>query len=393
MHWIAMLCALQVATVKSAQDAPPSDEPAATQAADNDETSAVAPVLAESPESWPRSKADAWSEWTIESAPEGVLLERMRAAAFAYRRGDLPESLTELFALLTEQPDYPPALYQAGAIYFRLRRYGDAAYAFERYLAVAPQRVEDTRALGHALYTLGRYDEAQAHYQLVIAAGGEHPEALRGLALSEWRLGRPDEALVDLDRLLELDPQHEEAQLWRARILYDEDRLDDALTAAEAARERDAFEPQVWFLLSQLYFEVGREEDAEAARERYMQLDLVEQETRVIESQLLYAPRQPGLRARLIELRSGTGDLPAVREALAEWMQFDPRDITLRIYAIDVLVQMGDRTGADFAAASLKAVAADDMDAWKKLATYYATTRQRTEQVEAERRLAELRAR
>lgn len=361
-------------------------------APDRAEVSTPAPVLEESPDSWPRSQPDAWADWTPDIAPEGELLALMRTAAIHYHRGDLPESLSALYTLLETEADYPPALYQAGAIYFRLRRYGDAAYAFERYLEAAPAQVGDTRALGHALYTLGRYEEADAHYRRVIEAGGEHPEALRGLALTEWRLGRPDAALAGLDRLLELDPLHDEAQLWRARILHDEDRSEEALAAAEAARERDPHEPQVWFLLSRLYFEAGRDEEAEAARARFMQLDLVEQETRVIESQLLYAPRQPRLRARLIELRASTRDLAAVREAFAEWMQFDPSGVPVRMHAIDVLVALDDREGADLAAASLKAVAGDELEAWVKLARYYATTRQRSLQVEAERRAAELRS-
>lgn len=377
------------ALLAPAQDAAPATE---SQPGSEEEVTAVAPVLDESPESWPHSKPDAWSGWTPELAPEGELLDLMRRAAIHYHRGDLPESLAALYALLESEPDYPPALYQAGAIYFRLRRYGDAAYAFERYLAVAPQQVGDTRALGHALYTLGRYEEAEAHYRRVIEAGGEHPEALRGLALSEWRLGRPEAALAGLDRLLEIDPNHDEAQLWRARILHDEERSEEALAAAEAARERDPFEPQAWFLLSRLYFEAGRDEEAEAARARFLQLDLVEQETRVIESQLLYAPRQPRLRARLVELRASTGDLHAVREAFADWMQFEPQGVPVRMHAIDVLVSLEDREGADLAAASLKAIAGDDAEAWAKLARYYATTRQRSLQVEAERRLGELRS-
>jgi tetratricopeptide (TPR) repeat protein len=378
------------ALLAPAQDASGATAESVAQAAEED--TATSSVLDLSPDAWPHAEAGTWDAWDPDVAPEGDLFAGMQEAAIHYHRGDLPASLAALYELLEARPDYPPALYQAGAIYFRLRRYGDAAYAFERYLAVAPSRVADTRALGHALYTLGRYEAAEAHYRRVLEAGGEHPEALRGLALAEWRLGRPDAALAGLARLLELDPQHDEAQLWRARILFDEERTAEALEAAEAARERDPYEPQAWFMLSQLYFEAGREEAAHEARERFLQLDLVEQETRVIESQLLYAPHQPGLRARLIELRAGIGDLPAVREAFAEWMQIDPRGTLVRMHAIDVLVVLDDREGADFAAASLKAIAEDDVDAWAKLARYYATTRQRNLQVEAERRLAELRA-
>jgi len=388
---IAPLRSTPNAPLQSAESASVQD---AASAEDAEEVSSdPAPVLDESPDAWPRAEAGTWDAWTPDIAPEGEAFTGMRTAAIQYYRGDLPAALTSLYDLLEAQPDYPPALYQAGAIYFRLRRYGDAAYAFERYLAVAPARVADTRALGHALYTLGRYEDAERHYVSVIEAGGEHPEALRGLALAQWRLGRPDEALELLAKLLELDPEHDEAELWRARILYDEERSEEALVAAEAARERDPHEPQAWFLLSQLFFEAGRDEEAEAARARFQQLDLVEQETRVIESQLLYAPRQPQLRARLIELRAGTGDLRAVREAFAEWMQFDTRGTAVRMHAIDVLVSLDDREGADLAAASLHAVAEDDLDAWTRLARYYATTRQRSKQVEAERRLAELRAR
>ena len=115
-----------------------------------------APVLDRSPAEWAHADEDRWADWEPAQSepPRESARGALSRALEAVERRDLTAALEGWFALLEAEPDYPPALYQAGVVYFRLRRYSDAATAFERYLQVAPERVGDTRALARRFHNL-----------------------------------------------------------------------------------------------------------------------------------------------------------------------------------------------------------------------------------------------
>lgn len=351
------------------------------------------PILSRSPSEWPRTGAERWKGWAPGAEPPAEVREPVAAVGRAYAAGDLPGALEAIFRLFEIEPDYPPALHQAGVVYFKLRRYSDSIQAFERYLAVAPERVADTRALGHGYYTLGQYERAKAHYERVLACEPESVETLRGYALAHMRLGDAKRALELLAKVVELDPTHANAHAWTAQILFDEERVEEAAEAVARARELDPYEARGWFLTSQILFDLGRDEEAEAARARFELLNRVAQEARGHEARLLYEPRQPELLARLTELHRTTGNLPEVRRALLRWLMLAPDDVPLRIHVLDVLTEMGDRRGAAAAAEALEVVGAEDVDAWRRLVLHYAQTRERMRQVRAEEQVARLRAR
>lgn len=349
-------------------------------------------VLERTPSEWPRAEEDTWSDWTPEAPPPEEALPHLREAARAYGRRDMPRALAALFEVLEAFPDYPPALHQAGVIYFRLRRYGDARLAFERYLEVQPERVGDTRALGHCYYTLGDYERARAHYARVLALEPESVEAQRGRGLAEMRLGDEGAALATLRRVLELDPSHANAQTWIAQILFDTERVEEALVAARAARDLDPFDPRPWFLLSQIHYDLGQDEEGDAAHERFSELNLIAQEIRAAEARLLYDPDQPAVYNTLVSLNLRAGDEQRAEHWMVRWVQSDPRDVRLRIRALDLALELGNMEGAAACAVGLEQLAGESLEAWQRLATYYATTRQRLEQINAEEQVSRLRA-
>ena len=345
------------------------------------------------PGALPRAEAGSWEGWVPDRPPSELARERFIAASVANARGEVLLSLEHLFAVLRAEPDYPAALYQAGVAYFRLQRYGDAATLLERYVEVVPARVGDTRALAHCYYTLGRYAEARAHYERVLVAREvEDVEALFGLALCHLRLFETERGLELLRRVLELDPRHAEAAVWVVQVLHEQGELEPALAASERALELAAYLPRPWFLRARILFELGRDDEAEAAHERFVVLDRVDQEVRRIEGKVDLDPRRSELHTRLVELHRLTGNRGALRAVFERWLILQPTDAALRVHALDVFEAEGDLAAARAAAAELARVApsSEDPAVWRRLARWYARTRERVKQIEAEDRAREL---
>ena len=346
-----------------------------------------APVLKRSPKEWPRAEQDAWLSWdpTRSDPPREAARGPLRRALEATERRDFVAALGAWFALLEAEPGYPPALYQAGVVYFRLRRYSDAALAFERYLAAAPHRVVDTRALGHCHYSLGRYAEAALHYERVLAAG-ETPGVLFGLGLARLRLGEEALALERLERVVELDPAHAEAHTWLGQLHFDVGRTEEARAALERAQALDPFAARPWFVLARVLVELGEEGAGERAHERFMSLERVAQEARTLEGRLLYDAHQPMIYERLVQLHVEIGDIVGVRGALERWTALEPEGVRPRAVALTAWGTLGRPEDARSAAAGLALVAGDSAEAWAVLARHYREPRERVLQVQAEER-------
>lgn len=315
-------------------------------------------------------------------APEKVP-SGMREAVARIRARDFPHALASLYRVLDAQPEYPPALYEMGIVYFRLQRYGDGATVLERYVAAAPDRIGRTRALGHCYYSLGEYARAKAHYERVLAAEPGETEAWRGLALSEMHLGDAKAALEHLERVLELDPRHADAWAWKAELLFQAERGEEALAAAERSRDLDRWQPRAWFLLGRILLDAGKEKEGLAAQERYRELSAASEQVRSIENHLEYSPHDMPFLLRLVEVHRSTGNVPAARAALARLVAERPGDVDLRIFALDVLEGLGDAEGARTAAAAMKQRCADEWRAWERLERYYARSGDRLEQARA----------
>jgi tetratricopeptide (TPR) repeat protein len=345
---------------------------------------ALAAVLRRDPKTLRKSEPGRWKAFGGDpDEPEGAVPAGMPEAIHAIRDRDLPRALGRLYEVLDGEPEYPPALYEMGVVYFRLQRYGDAAAVLERLLAAAPALVGRTRVLGHCYYSLGDYARAKEHYERVLAASPREVEALRGLALSELHLGAPEKALALLDQLLEIDPRHAEAWAWKAQVLLDLDRPDAALPAAARARELDPWQPRPWFLSGRILLDLGREEEGLAAQSRYRELSTAAQEVHSIETRLEYAPHDVVLLRRLVEIHESTGNVPSARQTLARLALERPTDVELRILAVDVLERMRDSEGARTAAEALAKRCAEDWKAWARLERYYARTGQLQERLQA----------
>ena len=350
-------------------------------------------VLEFDPSGLPKCEAGAWSEWTPHSRPPAELEATVQAMSKAYRSGELPVALAKIFDGLRLTPEYPPLLHQGGVIYFKLHRYGNARELFERFLRVAPNRIGQTRALGHCYYTLGDYSRAREHYSAVLKVSPQMVEARRGYALSLLRDGEVDAALKELLRVVELQPDHADAWSWIAQVHFDEDQMEPARSALSKSLELDSFAPRSWFLKSQIEWEAGNDEAGDQAHEQFRRLDRVSQQARALEARLALNPHQVIVLRKLIALHRSVENRPAVREASARLLREEPKNLATRIEVLDLLIEMEDRAAAQTCALSLEEIAGESAQAWKRLEQYWNAVGNRRKRTEAAERYLRLRYR
>ena len=118
-----------------------------------------------------------------------------------------------------------------GIMLARAHRFGEAAIAYGRGIALSPDRAEIHNNLGTALRRAGRGTEAVAAYAQAHALKSDHPTIHLNYATSLADVGRLDEALQNLDRLIARQPDYVDAQYNRALVLMGLGRLMDGWTA------------------------------------------------------------------------------------------------------------------------------------------------------------------
>lgn len=341
----------------------------------------------------PRAESGRWAGFVaaveagdVASFVGDDVIARHQRAEVLYARRDYRAALHELYGVLEQAPDFPPALLVLGTAQFRLRRYGDAAAAFERFVEAAPEQVFRTQALAHCYYSLGDYERARVHYERVLAGGSRSLEAVRGLALAHWRLGDQERALALLDEVLAAEPDHVEALQWKAQLLYESEDFAAALHLAERAGVLAPHDPRALFLQSRCLFELERDDEAERVRLRWRELDALTQEVRRLEGRLPFERQPYGLAIELAQLCRRTKDRETARDALAVAERTRPDDVALEafhLFALDLLFDIGDVEGAALAAVALERNCPNSVAGWKRLELYYAQVRDRRRQIEA----------
>ena len=371
--------------------------------ANRTDAGAKANPLARDPRELPRATPERWAGFleeanlraNLEALPDPVR-RALLAAESAYRAGDYPRAVQGCVLVLERAHDLPPAWILLATTYFRLRRYGDAAHAFERFLAVAPEHAWRTQGLGHCYYSLGRYGRAIEHYERVLVLLPDSVEAVRGLALANLRGGNEALALELLDRALALEPDHASAHAWKASVLYDLERSEEALVHAERARELEPWNPTPRYLCIQALYDLDRAEQARALEPRWRELDAAAQDIRRLEGRLRDAPRNLAFHDELFELYLKVDDDASLRAALERLLRLRPEGLSpvlIHGRAIGLLLRAKDSDAAAAWAQGLERTHSEDPDAWRVLLEYSRSIGDARGVRRAESRLQELSSR
>ena len=365
--------------------------PAQVEAPAQANATAQAPVELGDPAALPSAKQGRWQDWSPRVEPAPDLRAQLAEIGRVYREAQYPKSVQLCWDVLEREPDFPPALYQLGVTYFRLRRYRDSALVLERFLKHAPSELAATQALGHCYYSLGDYARAKEHYQAILSANAEASiEVVRGLALAHVRLGDLGVGLELLDRVLRTKPDYADVHAWRAQVLYDLERSEEALQAAQKACELEPFEPRGHFLVAQALRELGRVPEAARAEERFLELNEVSQKVRTLEGRLLFQPAQRDLLLRLVSLHKSAGNVDAVQDVIKRLLRLDPRSLELHTFALDTLAQMSAVEPAKALALVIERDFSGETKAWGTLRDFYGSIGDVVRQIQAGERYLRL---
>jgi tetratricopeptide (TPR) repeat protein len=148
------------------------------------------------------------------------------------------------------------------------RRYENAIAAYDKALAIKPDRSQAWNNRGVALYQIGRNEEAIAAYDRALAIKPDDHEVWsnRGVALGQ--IGRTEEAIASYDKALAIKPDKHEAWYNRGNALGQIGRTEEAIAAYDRALAIKPDKHEAWYNRGNALGQIGRTEEAIAAYDR-----------------------------------------------------------------------------------------------------------------------------
>lgn len=192
---------------------------------------------------------------------------RINLAAARLALGRPAEALTELEAVLADEPQHLDAWCHRAAALAELGRDADAVACADRVLAQDSHHRAAWYRRAVALERLRRFDEARPAFERLLALQPEHAEAWFRLGQILQRQGRLEAALDCLDKVVALLPAHAAAWSQRGSLFEALGRRTEATAAFERAIALGADAELHRFFIAALD---GRD-DAPAAPRAYVQ--------------------------------------------------------------------------------------------------------------------------
>lgn len=172
-------------------------------------------------------------------------LELPTAYAEAPNHPELEELVSVLDGILSEHPEYPPAILEKGRLLLVL---GDAPLALSsltRSVALDPNDAESRSALGIAYLATGQPELALEQLERSAKLAPNEPERLTNLGTAYMLRGRLSEAIATYERALALQPDDARTHGDLGAAHLADDRADKALPhllrATTLAPERATF--------------------------------------------------------------------------------------------------------------------------------------------------------
>ncbi|MEQ9640465.1 MAG: tetratricopeptide repeat protein [Alphaproteobacteria bacterium] len=153
------------------------------------------------------------------------------------KRGDAAaESAEAALRRATElMPANPLAWRELAALFGDMRRFQEAAAAFDTALTLDPNDSVAAYHAGHMYMRWRKPAEAVGYYEIAAASQPDNPQMQAGLAGGLQEAGEVDRALAIVARLLASNPDHADAHNIRGNCLYMKRDYAGAVTAYEEA--------------------------------------------------------------------------------------------------------------------------------------------------------------
>lgn len=175
--------------------------------------------------------------------------------------------------ILSQNPDYAPAMDLLGMALFDLGRTEEAIEAFRRAAALGPKRVDTMNNLGVALNHVHRYAEALVAFTRALELQPQHAEICNNIGITLFGLGRFNEAVEYHTRAADLRPDFREAFFHRGRAHAAASAYAEALADYRRAVDLAPDWPDAWNGIGMTCVKQIEFETALAAYDKAIELD------------------------------------------------------------------------------------------------------------------------
>lgn len=196
------------------------------------------------------------------------------------QQGDFAGAIAILHSGAEHLKDSAQIQLALGVAYYGLRRFDDAAGAFLRTIAIAPETEQPYVFLGKFLDRVpGRLTDVTKVFAAYEAA---NPSSAAGYFLHAKALDaqsvNPAEARRLLEKVLAINERDAPAHFELGAVLDSMQSYAEAAREFERAAELDPGDPATHYRLSRVYDRLGKAEAAQAERDRHARLEKAQQD-------------------------------------------------------------------------------------------------------------------
>ena len=188
----------------------------------------------------------------MKPSPSSLDNPRLRLAAIAMNRNDVPQAEQLLKAHLHEAPTDVPAIRMLAEVAMRVGRDEDAKHLLERALELAPGFMPARYQLAVLLHRLNDASRALAEIERLLASEPRNPSYRNLAAVILSRVGEYERSSEMYAELLEEYPTNAKAWLSYGHVLKTQGRQDQSIAAYRHSIARDAALGEAYWSLANL---------------------------------------------------------------------------------------------------------------------------------------------
>jgi rhomboid protease GluP len=197
---------------------------------------------------------------------------RMGRALAAMSDNDPNRAITQLQAIVKQQPNLAQAHFALGQAYFNRQQFPQAEGEFKRTLELQPQNTEARFNLGITLLNERRIEDAKAAFTQLVTQDANNPEAHYGLGLALADDEKYQAAIAEFKTAAGLNPQLSGIYYEMGRSYAKLKMYDEAIAAYLQEKEKNGDEPDLENALAEAYQAKGMTQQAQDAQNKAAQL-------------------------------------------------------------------------------------------------------------------------
>jgi tetratricopeptide (TPR) repeat protein len=328
-------------------------------------TNKIRPVLAEEPK-----KALPLLEARVKQPNASAQFDYL-LGTILFQEGDLTNAVKHFEAALAKFPDFRRAQRNLAFALVRDGKYGDAAKALTRTIALGGGDGEVFGLLGFSYMNQARYVSAEGAYRQALVFKPDNLDFKLGLVKCSVASANYDHALALLDELLQQHPERDTLWTLHANIYIQKEQPAKAAVSLEMLRRLGKATPKDLFLLGDLYMAQEARDLALASYVEALEKDAGQNPAKALrpaqilvsrgawdEARTLFAKVRGAAnlssddQLKLLKLESkvamASGEGEKAVETLEQIIQKNPLDAEALLLAGDFYAKNGQREKAEF---------------------------------------------